>query len=190
MKKPVILLALGIITLASCKKLEEIAQNATTIDKNVDYNEEIEIPNVPHLGTFPPGGLQIPFPKFGAPTYIQDFVKNNNTTADLILSVNVNNIGIKLLQPDTSKFNYVDSLWIYISTKTKPEILAAYKYGIGKGLKEIPADVIDQDIKEYFKEDSIYYTIKGHYNNWPDSNTKLQLYGTFKVKASPVKTSN
>jgi hypothetical protein len=176
MKKPVILLALGIITLASCKKLEEIAQNATTIDKNVEYNEEIEIPNVPHLGTFPPGGLQIPFPKFGAPTYIQDFVAQNNTTADLILSVNVNKIGIKLIQPDTSKFDYVDSLWIYISTKTKPEILAAY--------------VVNQDIKEYFKEDSIYYTVKGHYNNWPDSNTKLQLYGTFKVKASPVKTSN
>ncbi|HLO72142.1 MAG TPA: hypothetical protein VK167_14805 [Flavipsychrobacter sp.] len=190
MKKPVILLALGIIILASCKKLEEIAQNATTIDKNVDYNEEIEIPNVPQLAPLPPGGVKLPFPKIGAPTYIQDFVAKNNTTADLILSVNVNNIGIKLIQPDSSKFDYVDSLWIFISTKTKPEILAAYKYGIGKGLKDIPADVVSQDIKEYFKEDSIYYTVKGHYNDWPDSNTKLQLYGSFKVKASPVKTNN
>jgi|GEM_PF-2668767 len=190
MKKPVLLIAIGLVTiLTSCKKLQEVAQNATTIDKNVDYTEEIDIPNVPHLGTFPPSGLQIPFPKFGAPTYIQDFVAKNNTTADLILSVKVNKLGIKLLQPDTSKFDYVDSLWIYISTKTKPEILAAYKYGIGKGLKDVPADVIDQDIKEYFKEDSIYYTVKGHYNNWPDSNTKLQLYGSFKVLASPVKTN-
>lgn len=188
MKKPVILLALGILTLASCKKLKEIAQDATTIDKNIEYSEEIDIPNTSHATPLPPGGVKMPFPKIAAPTYIKDFVAQNNTTADLILSVHVNKLGIKMLKPENSKFDYVDSLWIYISTKTLPEKLAAYKYSIPKGSKEVPADVVSDDLKSYFTGDSIYYTVVGHYNDWPDSNTRLQLYGTFKVLASPIKT--
>ncbi|OSZ78524.1 hypothetical protein CAP35_09820 [Chitinophagaceae bacterium IBVUCB1] len=188
MKKPVLALLAAFVLIASCKKIKEVAQQATIITKNVEYNEEIAIPDNPGI-PLPVGGVKVGLPAFGSPTYIGDFLKENNTTTDRLISAKPSRLGIKLLTPPTSNLDYVDSLWIYISAKGLPETLAAYKYPIPKGTKEIDGSVVDKDFKEYFVKDTLYYRVEGHFTKYPDSSTTLQLYGTFKVQASPITTN-
>lgn len=188
MKKPIMALCATLVLFASCKKIKEVAQQATIITKNVEYNEELDVPYIPGVPV-PAGGAKIGLPAFGSPTYIGDFLKDNNTTTDRLISAKPARLGIKLLSPPTSNLDYVDSLWIYISAKGQTEELAAYKFGIPKGSKEIDGSLVDKDFKSYFIQDTIFYRVVGHFTKYPDSNTRLQMFGTFKVQASPITTN-
>jgi hypothetical protein len=191
MKKPVLALLAAFVLIASCKKVQDkvkdVAQQATIVTKVIDDEQELAIPNYPPI-TFPPPGIRIELPPFGNPTYIGDFLKEYNTTTDRLISAKATKLGLKLLTPANGNLDYVDSLWIYVSAKGLPEQLVGYIYPVPKSSRDLPGTVVDKDMKEYFTKDTLYYKVAGHFTRYPDSNTKILLYSSFKVEASPVNT--
>ncbi len=187
MKKPVIVLCSALVLFASCKKIKEAAQQATIVTKVIDDEQELAIPNYPAI-PFPPQGVKIELPPFGNPTYIGDFLKEYNTTTDRLISARATKLGLKLITPTTGNLDYVDSLWIYVSAKGLPEQLAGYIYPVPKGSRDLAGTPVDKDLKEYFTRDTLFYKVAGHFTRYPDSNTKILLYSSFKIEASPINT--
>lgn len=171
--------AIGLLTV-SCKKLKDLA----TINKDIKYNETAEIPEaIDLLVTIPPGGLSLSMPKIGMATNSAQYLAEYNTSADLVDEVTLKEVKLTIEQPPTQNFDFVDTIEVYLSGTNQPEKLAAYIYGIPKGVNQITLDRADLDIKDYFLSDTIYYRVYGHYIDKPTKGTQFNLQSTFRLTA-------
>ncbi len=183
MKKWILLSALGLLTL-SCGKIKEKIQDASTINKDIKYNETAEIPEaIDNIVTIPPGGISLSMPKFGFPTNSAQYLAEYNTRADLVDEVRLKEVSLKIENPPSQNFDFVDTIEVYLSSGNQPEKLAAYIYGIPKGQTSITLDRTDFNIKDYFLSDSIYYRVHGHYIDKPAKGTEFNLNSVFRLTA-------
>lgn len=186
MKKLILLSVLAAFSiLTACSKLKKLA------DINVDltFSQQMQVPIVPGYteGMPLPMGITIPFPAIPVATNSKEFISSHNTAANMIVDVNLKSLTFQITTPATQNFDFMDTVQLYISSKTQPEVLVAYKYGIQKSTQTIEFYTITAvNLKNYFVEDTMYFRISAHVNAIPSSGTNLNLSSVLHVLANPL----
>ena len=168
--------------LAGCKKFTQLAN----IDRNIPYSYQLEVPEIPGGIFIPPGGFKYSLSTYGFATNSDEYVNEAGSREDLIVHVKLSDLLLRMQQPDTATFDFVDTIRMYISADGIPEQLAAYKYGITDGVDSVALDVVDADLKEYFKKDSMYLRLEGHFLDLPPKNAKMDVNTVFSLRANPL----
>jgi hypothetical protein len=185
MKKVFLPLA-AIAILAGCTKLDDLEKLAD-INKDMDYSQTVDVNGLPDgAPSLPPGGVSQDLPKFAVETKSKQFIEENNTSAEYLKHVKLKKFVASVAKPDGKNFEFMDTIRIYLSAPGLPEILAAHKYGIPKGLKEVSLDCDTTNLKEYILKDSVFFRVGGHYVAIPDTGSKLQFKSTFNFLANPL----
>lgn len=174
------------VAFTGCDKIKDL----TNITKELEYGAAIEVPGVPGLPDtvtkLPPGGVSGDFPTFKEATNSEQTMKEYNTNADLVTSVNLTKLNLTMNAPEGQTFDYVDTLRVYITATGMSEKLLGYKYGIPKGQKSVDLDREDVNIKEYFLKDSIGFRVNGHFVEVPLDGANMELKSTFTLLANPL----
>lgn len=132
-----------IITSQGCDKLKKLTQF------RVNYSTDFSIPssiivNVP---------ISLPSPDIN--TNSSQTFANNNTSAELIESVKLEEMKLTISSPAGEDFSFLKDIQIYLSADNLPEILIAEKLNINSTSSELFLDIKNQELKEYLKKDKI-----------------------------------
>jgi len=187
MKK--MMLMAGIVLIGSsmaCNKVKQLAN----INVNIPYSSQITIPLFAGDSAgiaLPPGGATLPFPVLPVATNSQQYLSEYNTSSSKILDVDLNSLAMQILSPASQNFNFLDTIQVYISANSQPEMLVAYMYNIPKGLTTL--NLITNtgvNLKNYFVQDTIYFRLNAHINAIPASGTQLNIASVFHLLANPL----
>ena len=183
MKKRIWILAGLVILAAGCVKIK----NLTNINVNIPYSETINVPSdwdsVSH--PFPPGGVTTDLPSVPVATNSDQYISDNNTASDKIISVTLKSLSITMLAPPDSNLNYIDTVWLYISAKSLPEVLVAQK-GVPKHVSSVSLDPQGVNLKNYFLQDTMYVRMKARYNSMPPAGSEIKFSSNFNMLANPL----
>lgn len=184
MKKLITLvLATSLFTVTSCEKLKELAD----IKFSVPYSKSVDVPGLPNNPYIPPtSGLKASIPTIPVETKSEENIKNYNTSPELIKSVVFSQLKLEITHPDFQTMDMVDSLWLYVSAPDLPEILASHAFDIPKGIRSIDLETNDENVKEYFLKETMYFRVEGHFNTAPDSTSVINFSAAFNVVANPL----
>lgn len=142
-----ILLLSFLIFTFSCDKIDEL----TKFD--ITYNQEVVIPSS-SLISLPFSILTPEITTNSASTF-----ESNNTNKDLIEDIRLTSLELSIVSPNNGNFNFLKSIEIYMLSENFPEIKIAWKENIDdNNLPNLSLETIDEDIKEYIKEDT--YTLR------------------------------
>ena len=181
MKKSLVVVALLGAGLVGCDKLKNLA----TISTNVNYSAEVDMPLGVDSSITVTGDTTVNIP-FVYATNADDVLSNNNTSSDKLISAELSKLSMKITQPATQNFDFLDTVRVYLSADGLPEVLAAKQYPIGKGLQKVDMDTTGVALKPYFLQDSVRIRLNAHANALPMSGTKLSLNSTFRITANPL----
>lgn len=184
-----IMLSAALFTTQSCKKtVQQTIEDIGDIEFSVPISEtaELKAEDLPQLPQLPPEGLTIALPPIATATNVEQNLKEYNTSEALVEEVKLKQFDLTMKAPPTQNFDIVDSLWMYISAPGLDQKLAAYKFDIPKGQKQVMFDLVDVELKDYFVKDSIYVTLKGHFYEAPQNGTVLQVDARFDARANPL----
>lgn len=182
MKKYIIGLCLAVFAFAGCDKIKDL----TKIDQDFPYNEEIEVPFGNSTGTPLPVGIPVSLPTYSFATNYQSYLDQYNTSSSKVDHVKLKSLSMRVTYPTSQNFDFLDTVRVYVSGTNLPEILAAYKYPVPKGVQFLDLDVVDQNLKDYFLRDSMYVKITGFANALPAQGTKIDLAVKFNLLANPL----
>ncbi len=184
MKKITVLLVL--VAFAACQKVKNLAN----ISFNVPYSQTISVPGVPgylYGISLPDGGLDLPFPAVTVATNARQYFDQYHASSKNVVSVYLSSLDMQVIAPPNQFFDFLDSIQLFISTETQPEVLVAYEYNIPKFQKEIILSVVPGlNLKDYFVQDSMTVRLNAHVNAVPASGTQLQISGQFRCTANPL----
>ena len=172
------------MSLAACNK-EEL-KKATQIEQDIHYDETTEIPFGTGSGTPLPVGISLDLPYAFATDY-KTWLETYNTSSDLVTSTTMKDLTLKVIDPPSGNFDWMDTIRVYISGNGLPEVLAAYKYPVPKGIQTLNMDIVDQNLKQYFLQDSVHVRLNGYVNALPAQGTKLNLGTTWHLVANPIR---
>lgn len=174
---------MAVIGLTACKKLTSLAD----IQFNVPYTDTVEVnglegnPVVPSVG-----GIRASIPPIAVPTNSEENIRKSNTSAELIKEVKIGELSMSILQPGTLTFDIVDSIWLYMRASGLPDVLAAYSYDVPQGLRTLDLTTSDENIRDYFLKDTVFFRIEGRFYNAPDSNSVFSITTRFDAVANPL----
>jgi hypothetical protein len=144
-----IILILSLLSLISCKKIDELTHFTLDVDEQVTIDPIPVIPSVP---------LSFPIPSIE--TNSESVFENNNTNKDLVEEARLTKMTLSIHSPDNGNFNFLESVKIYIQAGELDEILMATKTDIPDGLKVMELESTGADLTEYVKEDEISLRIE------------------------------
>ncbi len=186
MKKIVFLLIAAVIWVSACQKIKSIAN----INFKIPFSQSVSVPDVagyPSGAVLPAGGLNLPFPPVTVATNTQQYFDQYHASSKNLIAADLNDADIMITAPPGQNFNFLDSIQIFVSSETVPEILIAYLFDVPKGVTKINLVVVPgQDLKRYVVKDSITMRLKAHVNALPFAGTELQTEGAFHVTANPL----
>jgi hypothetical protein len=172
------------LSLAACDK--DDLKKATQIEQDISYNETTEIPMGTGSGVPLPIGISANF-LYAFATDYKTWLETYNTSADLVTSTKMKELTLKVVDPPSGNFNWMDTIRVYVSGDGLPEVLAAYKYPVPKGIQTLDLDIVDQNLKQYFLQDSVRIRLNGFVNALPAQGTKLNLGTTWHLVANPIR---
>jgi len=171
---------------AGCSKIKQLAN----INVNIPYSAQVTVPAVEGDTAgfpLPPGGVTLAFPSISVATNSQQYIAEYNTSTDKILNVDLQNLALQILAPANQNFNFLDSVEIYLSAPNQPQVLVAYAYNVPKGLTTLNLTTeTGVNLKSYFIQDTIVFTMSAHVNAIPASGTQLNIASTFHLLANPL----
>lgn len=180
------ILLVAAMLLSGCDGCDKVKQLAN-INKDIEYKETVDLPGLPGGDTVvPAGGISADLPRYAMATNSAEYLKQYNTSPNLVTHVKLKSLGMTIVAPDAQYFNFLDSVRLFVNAPGLPEQLAAYKYNIAKGMKTVDMDVADLNLKEYFLKDSMYFRINAHFTGIPDDSTKLEIKSVFNILANPL----
>jgi hypothetical protein len=182
MKHILLLLAIA-ITVAGCKKIKDNAY----VDAGVPFDHEFTTPGTGPSQPLPLGGTTLDFPKVAFATNSQNTLEQYEINANKLSSVTLTNLSLYTASPHGAYFDYVDSIQLFVSTRSHDEVLVGYKYGVPKGVRKIDFDVNNEvNLKNYFLQDTMYFRIRTHINATPHGGELLHLTSVFRILANPL----
>ena len=165
---PILLIA----GLVGCKALNKLTQ--FQISKSIDYT----VPTT--LGISVP--LDIVTPPI-ATNSSQEF-KNNNTSADLIQSVKLDQMTIQITDAGTQDLSFLKDIKIYISSPGLSETLVAFKDSIPDNVgKNLTMDLTLEELRLFIIKDSFSLRTKITTDKIVTSDTHLKIDSRFFVDA-------
>jgi len=179
-------LVIVIAVIGGCSKVKQLAN----INIDIPYTAQISVPefagDTAAIG-LPPGGVSLPFPAIPVITNSQQYVAQYKTSTDKIVSFDLTKMQVQITAPNGQNFDFMDSIAIYISANTQPEILVAYQYTISKGQTTLVLNITPNlNLKNYFIQDTMYFSINTHVNAIPASGTQLNISSSFHLLANPL----
>lgn len=172
-----------LVILASCKKLTSLAD----IKFSIPIEQSANVDGLPNNPLIPPtNGLKASIPAIPVATNIKEYSSDNNTNTELIRHIYIGSLSLEVNEPQSQTLDLVDSIWVHLSAPNLPEILAAHKFGIENGVKFVDLETTEEDIRNYFLADTIYFRVEGHFYNAPDSASKFTIKGKFDAIANPL----
>ncbi len=144
MKK--VLLFIAVVTLASfqgCNALKKLTQ--FRVNQSTDFSVPSSLlVNVP---------ISLPSPDIT--TNSSQTFANNNTSADMIESVKLEEMKLTITAPSGKSFSFLKDIQLYLSAPNLPEVLVAEKLNVSSTTGELLLDVKDVELKEYLKKDKL-----------------------------------
>ncbi len=174
------------IIATGCNKLKQLAN--ITFDEPI--SEQVIVPSIPgyiQSVALPPGGLELPFPAMAVATNSQQYLSQYGSATNLVTSVDLKSLQLQIMQPSAGNFDFLDSVYVFISTKTQPEALIAYEVNIPKGATTLDLYTnTDVNLKNYYTADTIYMRLQAHINATPLAGEVLNIPAVFHVIANPL----
>ena len=181
-----LVLVVMVFILPSCIKINPIAN--LDINVNIPYSQQVTVPQVAgdtFGASLPAGSIAISFPSVGFATNSQQYISQYNTSADKIQEVDLDSFAMQILSPSNQNFDFLDSVQLYISAPSQPEVLVAYNYNIAKGKTTLNLNTITTvNLKNYFIQDTMYLRINTHVNAIPATGTQLNTTTIFHMLAN------
>ena len=184
MNKSLILLAAALLVLClACKKK---TKELTNVDEDIPYSEEIAFP----FG-FGPGGIPLPADTTASfdtvlLTNYKTYLAQYNTNESKVIHVKMKSLSMQVTAPPSQNLDFIDTVKVYLFGPTLPLKLVAYKTPVPNGVKIVDMDIVDQNIKEYFLQDTLHVRLVGRINGLPASGTNVKLSTTFNLLANPL----
>jgi hypothetical protein len=95
-------------------------------------------------------------------------------------------LSMQVTAPPTQNLDFIDTVRVYVFGPNLPLKLVAYKYPVPNGIQTVNMDVVDENIKEYFLQDTLHVRLTGYINALPGSGTKVKLNTEFNLLANPL----
>ncbi len=172
------------LAIAGCKK--NGAKNIANVDQDIVYQEEVEIPIGGPIPIPIPGGIDTAM-YYAFATNYQSYLSEYNTSSDKAIHAKMKKLSMRITSAGTQNFDFMDSIKVYVVGKNGlPDQLVADKVPVPKGTQFVEMDVVGQNLKEYFLQDSMYVRLQGRINALPQLNTKINLSTTFNLLANPL----
>ncbi len=175
-----------VFLLQSCIKINPISN--LNINVNIPYTQQVTVPQVAGdtFGVALPGsGISLSLPTVPFATNSQQYISQYNTAANKIQEVDLDSFAMQVLSPGSQNFDFLDSVQLYLSAPSQPEVLVAYNYDIARGQTTLNLNTITSvDLKSYFIQDTIYLRINTHINAIPATGTQLNTNTVFHMLAN------
>jgi hypothetical protein len=183
MKKLVFVAAASIVFM-SCIKGVDLG----SIAHDIEQTNTITMPEMPGgVDTLPAEGITLYAPTKTVETNVEENMKTYNTSTDKVSSVKLTKFSSKAILPEGAKFDFMDTVNVYLSADGMEEKLIAYHYGVPADPSNVEFTCPDLEIKDYFLKETMNIRFGGHFIKVPASNTQLELKSTFKLVANPLK---
>ncbi len=174
------------IAIAACNKVKQLA----FINVDIPYSGQITIQQI-QGDTFgiplPPGGASLPFPAVPFATNYKASVSQYGTSTDKILKVDLKSFSLQILSPSNQNYDFMDSIQVFLSAPSQPEVLIAYQYGIPKGLMTLTLTTdTSVNLKNYFTQDTMNYRLNTHINAVPQTGTEMKISPVINLQANPL----
>lgn len=169
---------------AACQKIKNLAN----INVDIPYSTQVSVPKVDGTVGVPiPGGSVIDFPTVGIEPNSKAILAQYHTSQSKIVSVDLKSLSMQVITPPDLNFDFLDTVQIYISANSLPEMMVAYKYGIPKGSNTLDfITVTSVNLKGYFLADTLYLRMRAHINTVPASGAQLSIASKFHLVANPL----
>jgi len=172
-----LLLLLFALSLFSCNALKKLQQFY------INYNTQVVFPaNIPV--NLP---LSITSPEIQ--TNSSQVFQNNNTSSNLIQSITLNKLSLKITSPSGQTFSFLQSVSVYISTDSLPEVEIAYDNNIPANVGDsLALSVTNADLENYIK--AIKMRIAGTTDQLLTTNVDATVNAQFFVQANLLAALN
>lgn len=184
MKKIILSIAfLPVILLTSCSTL----QDKLTVKFDIPYASDVEVNGLPGDFTNTTTGERLTLFSAAYATQSKEHLKNNNTSSDLLQEAILKELTLSMVKPEAQNFDLADSIWVYLSSTSRTEMMVAHKFAIPKNTRTIKLDMESFNAKDYFLDDSIFLKVEARVYNTLDSNTVMNISGVVGATANPLK---
>ncbi len=175
--KKIISLLLIIVAIASCKKTKETVDEFTQFDLSYTTNF-----------TVPASGATINVPADfitpDIPTNTSSSYPNNKTAVSLIDEVKLTKFNVSA---DTSNFDYLKSLSIFIQASGLPEVQIATNTMVPTGVTNFDMALNDVNIKDYLSKSNFKLRMNVTIDGAITTDQKMKLNQTMHVVAKLLK---
>lgn len=114
--------------------------------------------------------------------------ENNNTKADFINSIKLNELKISVIAPSGEDFSFLKSIEVFISSTNNAEQKVAFKDNIPSTVgSELTCDIVDLDLKEYIKDDKLKIRVATITDETIPEDVKIKINSVYLVKAKLIK---
>jgi hypothetical protein len=183
MNKSLTLLAFSFLVLCfACKKK---TKELTNVNEDIPYSEEIEFPFGSGTGIPLLIGIPVTFDTVLLTNY-QTYLAQYNTSASKVIHVKMKSLSMQVTAPPTQNLDFIDTVRVYVFGPNLPLKLVAYKYPVPNGIQTVVMDVVDENIKDYFLQDTLHVRLTGFINALPGGGTKVKLNTEFNLLANPL----
>ncbi|SFA88211.1 hypothetical protein SAMN05660845_0790 [Flavobacterium swingsii] len=172
--KTKIFLAIIITSLISCNKIDELLTFSVTNQASFTVNSGFLV-NSP---------LEIPTPD--VTTNSSSNFSNNNTRADLVKDVKLQELKLTITNPTDKTFSFLKSVHIYISTNANDEVELAYADNIVSTANTINLTCTSQRLDAYLKASSYKLRTKVTTKETVNQDVTIKADMRFSVVADPL----
>ncbi len=146
-----LLLAVGLFAVQSCKDAEEIADKLTQFTFGTEYTLKVPASSIVDIP------LSLVTPEIETKSDVM--FSENKTRADLVERINLSQLTLTVVSPGDGSLKFIKSIDIKAAAAGLPEVRVAYKDLVPNDVgKVLNLDVTQVELKEYFTKDK--YTLR------------------------------
>ena len=172
MKKILFLALFAGVWLQGCKELDKLTQF------EMDYSSSLTTPSST--------GIDLPI-NFYSPDIESDSESAfaiNDTRKELVEEIRLTRLDLTVTSPSNGDFSFLESIEIYLSADSLPEIKIAWKDRVpGDAGKLLELETSGDDLKEYIKKDDFSLRLHTVTDEILTSDHEIEIYSLFFVDA-------
>ncbi len=169
------------VAAGSCTKPEDFI----VMEKQLSYENDITLPgsglDIPVAGI--PLTVSLPYT---TPTDYQTRFEAMGIGADAVDEVRLKKLLITVISPEGQTLDFVDSVSVYLSAPSLPEVQIATKAAVPDGVTSVALDLYAGNLRSYVLQDSLYVRAAMGGNSIPNRDVALRVATDFYVKLKPL----
>jgi hypothetical protein len=166
-----LILGIGVLTTTACKK------KAETIPIELSFANPFPTPEITTTDSL------IVFETFRFPTAIDDALKSQNTSKDLLKEAILEEMQMDIVFPTDANFNFLKQIEVFMIADGLPEKLNASLMNIPRNVRTIQLLPSGKSMHEYLKKSEVSLIIKMVLNEPLSQGTIINIRTKYKGKA-------